>query len=294
MATCYRHPSRETGVSCSNCGRPICPDCMTTTPVGMRCPECASQRTKVVRMRETPSGPVVTYALIAINVIVFLAEGGGALSISGSPSGSLYEKGSLFGSIPRVPELGVAYGEWWRIVSSGFLHANLLHIAFNMWVLYYLGVMLEPALGRARFCARVRRLAAVRLVRRPARVSPHVPTVGRLGRHLRPDGRRRGRAARPSDPHLPDRGRGPDRAQPDHQLQRPRHLVGRTYRRPHRRRAVRRRAALRGRPATTACWVSSARPRSAWRRSRARSPRPSRARSRPSAAPAVTQLNQEP
>ena len=52
MATCYRHPSRETGVSCSNCGRPICPDCMTTTPVGMRCPECSKQRTKVVRMRD--------------------------------------------------------------------------------------------------------------------------------------------------------------------------------------------------------------------------------------------------
>ena len=48
MATCYRHPGRETAVSCSNCGRPICPDCMTPTPVGMRCPECASQRTKVL------------------------------------------------------------------------------------------------------------------------------------------------------------------------------------------------------------------------------------------------------
>ena len=47
MATCYRHPGRETGVSCSNCERPICPDCMTTSPVGMRCPECARQTTKV-------------------------------------------------------------------------------------------------------------------------------------------------------------------------------------------------------------------------------------------------------
>src|SRR5881398_1204608 len=99
MATCYRHPSRETGVSCSNCGRPICPDCMTSTPVGMRCPECSSQRTKVVRMREMPSGPLVTYALIAINVIVFLAEGGGALTISGSSTGGLYEKGALIGSL---------------------------------------------------------------------------------------------------------------------------------------------------------------------------------------------------
>ena len=72
MSTCYRHPSRETGVSCSNCGRPICPDCMTTTPVGMRCPECSKQRTKVTRVRESANTPTLTYALIAINVVVYL------------------------------------------------------------------------------------------------------------------------------------------------------------------------------------------------------------------------------
>src|SRR6185312_322847 len=76
MATCYRHPSRETGVSCSNCGRPICPDCMTSTPVGMRCPECARQRTTVKRLRDAAAVPRMTYALIAINVIVFLTEQG--------------------------------------------------------------------------------------------------------------------------------------------------------------------------------------------------------------------------
>ncbi len=76
MATCYRHPSRETAVSCSSCGRPICPDCMTTTQVGMRCPECASQRTKVVRMHEMAAVPRVTYALIALNVAAFLTEKG--------------------------------------------------------------------------------------------------------------------------------------------------------------------------------------------------------------------------
>src|SRR5204862_1980275 len=71
MAECYRHPGRETNVSCSNCGRPICPDCMTVTPVGMRCPECARQRTRVtqgvagLRAGASPA----TYALIAINVV---------------------------------------------------------------------------------------------------------------------------------------------------------------------------------------------------------------------------------
>src|SRR5271170_4304978 len=77
MATCYRHPSRETGVSYSICGRPICPDCMTPTPVGMRCPECIRQRTKVTHGAAAFGGSVhapATYALIAINVAVFLVQ----------------------------------------------------------------------------------------------------------------------------------------------------------------------------------------------------------------------------
>ena len=76
--TCYRHPDRETGVSCSSCGRPICPDCMTPTPVGMRCPECMRQRTKVVRNPTGTPGQFsafpATMVLIAINVIVYLVE----------------------------------------------------------------------------------------------------------------------------------------------------------------------------------------------------------------------------
>jgi membrane associated rhomboid family serine protease len=156
MATCYRHPSRETGVSCSNCGRPICPDCMTTTPVGMRCPECAKQRTKVMRIPSSVSTvPRVTYALIAINVIAFLAEGSGAFNLGSSASGSVVEKGALLGSsdFPGLAGQGVAHGEWWRIISGGFLHENVLHILFNMWVLYYLGTQLEPALGRVKFAS---------------------------------------------------------------------------------------------------------------------------------------------
>src|SRR5271163_2918370 len=96
MATCYRHPSRETAVSCSNCGRSICPDCMTTTPVGMRCPECSKQRTKVMRMRDMTGVPRVTYALIVINVLAFIAEGN--VTLSGQPTSSLYLKGALLGS----------------------------------------------------------------------------------------------------------------------------------------------------------------------------------------------------
>jgi membrane associated rhomboid family serine protease len=145
VATCYRHPSRETGVSCSNCGRPICPDCMTTTAVGMRCPECAKQRTKVMRVRERSTTPVVTYTLIAINVIAFFAEQGQFTLFGTGIHGQVVAEGVL----DRY-DIAVEH-EYWRLVSSGFLHVNIAHIGFNMYLLYVLGLMLEPALGRLRF-----------------------------------------------------------------------------------------------------------------------------------------------
>ena len=93
MEVCYRHPKRETGVRCSNCERPICPDCMTSTPVGMRCPECARQSTKVRTMRTLTGDPVLTYILIGINVIVGIGSllGGGA----GADSSSLTDDGGV-------------------------------------------------------------------------------------------------------------------------------------------------------------------------------------------------------
>jgi membrane associated rhomboid family serine protease len=146
--TCYRHPDRETRVSCSSCGRPICPECMTPTPVGMRCPECASQRTRVVRNPTGTPGQAsafpATIALIAINVVVYLLEiagGGGGLS---SPSEKIVENFGLYG--PSVHE-----GEIYRLVTAGFLHASLFHIGFNMLLLFFLGRLLEPALGMWRF-----------------------------------------------------------------------------------------------------------------------------------------------
>jgi membrane associated rhomboid family serine protease len=146
--TCYRHPDRETGVSCSNCGRPICPECMTSTPVGMRCPECAKQKTKV-RVGQGALSPTAgkmpaTFALIGINVIVFLIElaGGGAGQFSGS--GSVIHDAGL-----RGPD--IANGDWWRVISGGFLHAGFLHLLFNMYVLYVAGSILEPGIGTPRF-----------------------------------------------------------------------------------------------------------------------------------------------
>src|SRR3712207_3069012 len=100
METCYRHPSRETGVSCSSCGRPICPECMTPTPVGMRCPECSKQRTKVRSGAAAySSNPTLTYILIGINVALLLGGmASGASATGGRFGGSeLIRDGALFG-----------------------------------------------------------------------------------------------------------------------------------------------------------------------------------------------------
>src|SRR3954470_20992687 len=146
MSTCYRHPDRETAVSCSNCGRSICPDCMTPTSVGMRCPECSRDRTRVRTARTITDEPRLTYALIALNVIVFLAEFASGVSAGGGSFGgsSLVDKGALYGP-------AVANGEVWRLLTAGFLHAGLAHLFFNMYSLYILGSLLEPAVGRMRF-----------------------------------------------------------------------------------------------------------------------------------------------
>src|SRR5437016_8085935 len=97
MPVCYRHPSRETGVSCSSCGRPICPDCMTPTSVGMRCPECSRDRTKVRTVRSVSGTPAVTQALIAVNVIVFLAQTGAGAGFNSGGGGWVFNHGVLFG-----------------------------------------------------------------------------------------------------------------------------------------------------------------------------------------------------
>ncbi|MGX6449401.1 rhomboid family intramembrane serine protease [Patulibacter sp. S7RM1-6] len=146
MPTCYRHPTRETGVACSNCGRPICTECMTPTPVGMRCPECARQRTKVHTVRSMAAGaaPRVTQAIIAICVVAFLA--GGSFGIDGGGTASWIDvNGALYGP-------SIEYGhEYWRLVTGGFLHSGILHVGFNMLLLWFLGQEIEQRIGGARF-----------------------------------------------------------------------------------------------------------------------------------------------
>jgi membrane associated rhomboid family serine protease len=145
MATCYRHSSRETNVSCSSCGRPICPDCMTPTPVGMRCPECSRQRTEVRTLRSASTEPRVTVAIIIACVVAFLSSG--TFGIGSAGGNRLYADLALYG-----PAIDVGH-DYWRLITGGFLHAGFLHIAFNMYLLWILGQMLEPTLGSVRFAA---------------------------------------------------------------------------------------------------------------------------------------------
>jgi membrane associated rhomboid family serine protease len=140
--TCYRHPDRPTLVRCSRCERPICTDCMVPAPVGIQCPECArGGRSRVIVPRLYGGAqPVATITLIAINVIVFLLERGG------DEHTYVFQQGALTG-------IGVADGQWWRVGTAAFLHANILHIAFNMYALWLLGRALERYIGVWRFLA---------------------------------------------------------------------------------------------------------------------------------------------
>ena len=175
MEACYRHPNRETGVSCSNCGRPICPDCMTPTSVGMRCPECARQRQDVRTMRATSDAPVLTYILIGINVAVALgALMGGASATTGGIGGStLLQEGS-------VSRFTIGDGEYYRLLTAGFLHAGFFHLLFNMLSLYILGSMLEPAVGRLRF-ALIYFVSLLAGSFGALLLEPNAPTVGASG-----------------------------------------------------------------------------------------------------------------
>jgi membrane associated rhomboid family serine protease len=171
--TCYRHPDRETGVSCSNCGRPICTECMTSTPVGMRCPVCSSQKTQVRTLASLTPEPDLTKVLIAISVIAFLAQSFAGAGIGRGSGGEVFRQGVLFGPL-------VAEGEWWRLITGGFLHGGLLHLGLNMFALWFLGQLLEPSLGKVRFAL----LYVVSLVGGSLGVmllSPEAPTVGASG-----------------------------------------------------------------------------------------------------------------
>jgi membrane associated rhomboid family serine protease len=148
--TCYRHPDRVTGLSCSECGRPICTECMTMAPVGIRCPEHSGKPQGVQRVTRgvqrasfEGAGAKVTKALVAINVAVYVAElvTGGGVNGTGS---TIYLRGVLFGPL-------VEQGDWWRLLTAAFLHYGPVHLILNMVGLYWFGSLLEERIGSGRY-----------------------------------------------------------------------------------------------------------------------------------------------
>lgn len=147
---CYRHPDRETGVTCSECGRPICTECMFFAPVGIRCPDHSGQPHGTERVTQTVrrasfegSGAIVTKILIAINVGVYLLE----LGLGGDTNGTnnrIFNEGYLAGP-------PVADGDWWRLFTAMFLHYGPFHLGLNMLALWWFGSAVELVLGRGRY-----------------------------------------------------------------------------------------------------------------------------------------------
>jgi membrane associated rhomboid family serine protease len=153
-SVCYRHPDREAHISCQRCGRPICPDCMIPAAVGFQCPECVHEGAKTTAARTEFGGRslvtngLVTKILIAVNLVVY-----GLQYLLGDRI--QYAYAMLTGPVvmPDGSIGGVADGEYWRLLTSAFLHGGLLHVAVNMFGLYQIGPILERQLGRARFIA---------------------------------------------------------------------------------------------------------------------------------------------
>ncbi len=160
VPTCYRHPGRETYVSCVRCGRYACPDCMRSASVGQQCVECVGEGARSTRHARTTfggrpaAGAVVTWTLVAINVAVFLVtwvRPGIIIDLEMLGYASYTQGGALH---------GVAAGESYRLITSAFLapasglsSLGLMDIVFNMWALIFVGPTLEGLLGRARFLA---------------------------------------------------------------------------------------------------------------------------------------------
>lgn len=159
LPVCYRHPARETGISCTRCERPICPECMVSASVGFQCPDCVrggsgtGHAPDAARPRTIAGGTItadprlLTKILIGINLAIFIAV---------QTSTTLLNDFVLLGAWPPAPynaTEGVAGGEWYRLVTSMFTHEAIWHVAFNMLSLWWLGGPLEAALGRARYLA---------------------------------------------------------------------------------------------------------------------------------------------
>ncbi|MER6084003.1 rhomboid family intramembrane serine protease [Streptomyces sp. NPDC001833] len=162
LPKCYRHPDRETGVRCTRCERPICPECMVSASVGFQCPDCVRGTTEghsgpppaASRPRTLAGGTMtadprlLTKILIGINIAVFLVQ----LSVGDSFTNRFDLIGQAW--FPQYGDVeGVAQGQYYRMLTAMFLHGSYIHILFNMLSLWWIGGPLEAALGRARYLA---------------------------------------------------------------------------------------------------------------------------------------------
>ena len=173
VPACYRHLDRPTYLSCTRCGRPVCPECMRSASVGHHCLDCVAAAAQSVPTARTAAGgvirtgaPLLSYGLIAVNVIVFLLA-------KFAPAEQVYR-------LALWPAL-VATGDWYQLVTSTFLHFGLLHLLFNMYALYILGPPLEEHLGRLRFGVLYGLSALGGSVMVYLFSQPDVPTVGASG-----------------------------------------------------------------------------------------------------------------
>lgn len=150
---CVRHPDRPTRLRCTRCDRPACPDCLRDASVGMQCVDCVNEGARSVRRPRTLAGaeisngrPIITQVMIALNVLAYVVT----VVQSGSPMNN--SRAGLFTATSMIPEL-TANGEWWRILTSGFMHFGLIHLALNMAALFVVGPVIEQELGKLRYSA---------------------------------------------------------------------------------------------------------------------------------------------
>lgn len=148
LAHCYRHPDRETGRSCTRCGKPACGECLVQVSIGSHCLDCVKAARPDVKTRakfwNARQPTLVTYSLIAINAVVYLWT----IAANQKFDSGRFPHGDFTLALAK-PFL--QDGEYYRLVTSGFLHYGLFHIGMNMLLLFQLGQLLEPAIGRSRF-----------------------------------------------------------------------------------------------------------------------------------------------
>jgi len=152
---CAFHPDRMTGVSCSRCDRPICPEDMYPAPVGQHCPICAGKmregplgrtgyrvRTRTERLPAARflAGAQITTLIIGVNVAVFAL-----MLLTGSLTSvtTLKRFGALTNPLPA--------SQWWRLITAMFVHLGFAHIAFNMLALLIFGGPIENRYGKWRY-----------------------------------------------------------------------------------------------------------------------------------------------